>query len=120
MLLTNRPFTVARGASRSREAQRGRRRAVAAASQVGVRLSPPNAGPAGTVEVRAAAKRDAKQRIVITGMGITSCHGNDPDVFYSKCAGPPHVRNPAVFGAEARGTATAASAAGQSDLHLSG
>ncbi|PNH05925.1 3-oxoacyl-[acyl-carrier-protein] synthase I, chloroplastic [Tetrabaena socialis] len=41
---------------------------------------------AGSVSVRAAAaaKRDAKQRIVITGIGICSVHGNDPDVFYSK------------------------------------
>lgn len=31
-----------------------------------------------------ASKRDATQRIVITGMGIASCHGNDPDVFYDK------------------------------------
>ncbi len=30
------------------------------------------------------AKRDATQRVVITGMGVASCFGNDPDVFYSK------------------------------------
>jgi len=29
-------------------------------------------------------KRDATQRVVITGMGIASCFGNDPDTFYSK------------------------------------
>jgi hypothetical protein len=39
--------------------------------------------PAGSVRVYAAAKRDATQRIVITGMGVASCFGNDPDVFYS-------------------------------------
>ncbi len=32
----------------------------------------------------AAATRDPKQRIVITGIGICSVHGNDPDAFYSK------------------------------------
>ncbi|EFJ42114.1 hypothetical protein VOLCADRAFT_83790 [Volvox carteri f. nagariensis] len=40
---------------------------------------------AGSVTVRAAAAtRDPKQRIVITGIGICSVHGNDPDTFYSK------------------------------------
>lgn len=40
---------------------------------------------AGSVTVRAAAAtRDPKQRIVITGIGICSVHGNDPDAFYSK------------------------------------
>ncbi|GIL78525.1 hypothetical protein Vretimale_6120 [Volvox reticuliferus] len=40
---------------------------------------------AGSVAVRAAAAtRDPKQRIVITGIGICSVHGNDPDAFYSK------------------------------------
>ncbi|KAG2486275.1 hypothetical protein HYH03_015099 [Edaphochlamys debaryana] len=40
---------------------------------------------AGSVTVRAAAAvRDAKQRVVITGIGICSVHGNDPDVFYQK------------------------------------
>ncbi|KAG2427592.1 hypothetical protein HXX76_012246 [Chlamydomonas incerta] len=38
-----------------------------------------------SVSVRAsAAKRDPKQRIVITGIGICSVHGNDPDTFYQK------------------------------------
>ena len=37
----------------------------------------------GSVRV-CAAKRDATQRVVITGMGVASCFGNDPDVFYSK------------------------------------
>lgn len=31
-----------------------------------------------------ASKRDATKRIVITGMGIASCHGNDTGVFYDK------------------------------------
>ncbi|GFR48682.1 hypothetical protein Agub_g10637 [Astrephomene gubernaculifera] len=40
---------------------------------------------ASTVSVRASAvKRDPKQRVVITGIGICSVHGNDPDTFYSK------------------------------------
>lgn len=44
-----------------------------------------NACLAGSVAVRAAAAtRDPKQRIVITGIGVCSVHGNDPDVFYSK------------------------------------
>eukprot|EP00198_Chlamydomonas_reinhardtii_P011862 XP_001701199.1 3-ketoacyl-CoA-synthase [Chlamydomonas reinhardtii] len=38
-----------------------------------------------SVTVRASgAKRDPKQRIVITGIGICSVHGNDPDTFYQK------------------------------------
>jgi len=36
------------------------------------------------VVVRAAAARDASKRIVITGIGLASVFGNDPDVFYSK------------------------------------
>ncbi len=32
----------------------------------------------------AAKKRDPTQRVVITGMGICSVFGNDPDVFYHK------------------------------------
>ena len=42
---------------------------------------------AGSVVVRAAAAfapRDASQRIVITGMGIASCFGNDVDTFYDR------------------------------------
>mmetsp|Transcript_33636 Transcript_33636/g.74468 ORF Transcript_33636/g.74468 Transcript_33636/m.74468 type:complete len:456 (-) Transcript_33636:523-1890(-) len=38
---------------------------------------------AGAVRVQAVQK-DPKKRIVITGIGISSCFGNDPDVFYSK------------------------------------
>lgn len=40
---------------------------------------------AGTVRVQAAAfaVRDPTQRIVITGMGISSVFGNDVDVFYN-------------------------------------
>jgi 3-oxoacyl-[acyl-carrier-protein] synthase II len=40
---------------------------------------------AGAVKVQAALQqRDPKQRVVITGIGICSVFGNDPDVFYSK------------------------------------
>ncbi|KAI8469757.1 MAG: thiolase-like protein [Monoraphidium minutum] len=40
---------------------------------------------AGSVVVRAsAAKRDAKQRIVITGIGCCTVLGNDPDEFYNR------------------------------------
>ena len=39
----------------------------------------------GSVRCYAALKpRDPKQRTVITGIGLTSCFGNDPDVFYDK------------------------------------
>eukprot|EP00241_Pyramimonas_parkeae_P001608 CAMPEP_0114247332 /NCGR_PEP_ID=MMETSP0058-20121206/12967_1 /TAXON_ID=36894 /ORGANISM="Pyramimonas parkeae, CCMP726" /LENGTH=433 /DNA_ID=CAMNT_0001360633 /DNA_START=152 /DNA_END=1453 /DNA_ORIENTATION=+ len=37
----------------------------------------------GTMIVRAEAK-DPSQRIVITGMGLVSCHGNDVDTYYDK------------------------------------
>jgi len=37
---------------------------------------------AGRVVVRAAAKRDASQRVVITGIGAATCFGNDVDKFY--------------------------------------
>ena len=30
--------------------------------------------------------KDPKKRIVITGIGCCSVFGNDPDVFYKKCA----------------------------------
>lgn len=36
----------------------------------------------GSVVVRAAAEKDPKKRIVITGMGVVSCFGNDVDKFY--------------------------------------
>lgn len=36
------------------------------------------------VRAAAVAQRDPKQRIVITGLGVASVFGNDPDVFYSK------------------------------------
>lgn len=40
---------------------------------------------AGTVKVQAAAaKRDPKQRIVVTGMGCASVFGNDVDHFYNQ------------------------------------
>ena len=35
--------------------------------------------------LRAHAKKDPSQRIVITGMGVVSCFGNDVDTFYDKC-----------------------------------
>ena len=48
----------------------------------------PAAAPRGrrSLAVRAAVKRetDPKKRIVITGMGLASVFGNDPDVFYDK------------------------------------
>lgn len=37
---------------------------------------------AGTVVVRA--EKDPSKRVVITGMGVASCFGNDVDVFYDK------------------------------------
>lgn len=37
---------------------------------------------AGALVVRA--EKDPSQRIVITGMGIVSCFGNDVDQFYSR------------------------------------
>lgn len=41
--------------------------------------------PTGTVQVRAAAaQRDPSKRIVITGMGLCSVFGNDPDKFYER------------------------------------
>lgn len=36
------------------------------------------------VVVRASATRDPRKRIVITGIGLASVFGNDPDVFYNK------------------------------------
>ncbi|KAG1660277.1 hypothetical protein FOA52_006744 [Chlamydomonas sp. UWO 241] len=46
----------------------------------------------------AAAKRDASQRIVITGMGLASCFGSDPDVFYAKLlAGESGIRKITKF-----------------------
>ena len=33
--------------------------------------------------MRAAAERDPKKRVVITGMGVASCFGNDIDTFYN-------------------------------------
>jgi len=47
----------------------------------------PKTPPASTVVVRAAAatkRTDPSQRIVVTGMGIASCFGNDVDTFYNK------------------------------------
>ncbi|KAL4450667.1 hypothetical protein ABPG77_001023 [Micractinium sp. CCAP 211/92] len=46
----------------------------------------PRAARARTVAVRAAAQRetDPKKRVVITGMGIASCFGNDIDHFYDQ------------------------------------
>ena len=31
------------------------------------------------------AERDPSQRIVITGMGVVSCFGNDVDTYYNRC-----------------------------------
>lgn len=33
-----------------------------------------------------ASKKDPSQRVVITGMGVVSCFGNDVDTFYNRCA----------------------------------
>lgn len=65
-------FTGLRGA-RQGAASKGASAAAARPSQRASRLA-----------VRAAVARetDPKKRIVITGMGIASVHGNDPDVFY--------------------------------------
>jgi hypothetical protein len=35
--------------------------------------------------VRASAKRDASQRVVITGIGAATVFGNDVDTFYNRC-----------------------------------
>lgn len=48
---------------------------------------PPPPPPARSVAVRAAAvtpRTDPSQRIVVTGMGIASCFGNDVNTFYDK------------------------------------
>jgi hypothetical protein len=47
---------------------------------------------AGTVVVRAAAaaQRDPKKRVVITGIGCCTVFGNDPDEFYNRRVGPSH------------------------------
>lgn len=39
----------------------------------------------GSLAVRAAAETDPKKRIVVTGMGVVSCFGNDVDTFYDRC-----------------------------------
>eukprot|EP00877_Chromochloris_zofingiensis_P012164 jgi/Chrzof1/7200/Cz02g14160.t1_KAS1[v5.2] len=39
---------------------------------------------AGSIVVRAAATRDPSKRVVITGIGLCSVFGNDPDTFYNK------------------------------------
>lgn len=55
---------------------------------------------AGSVVVQAAAAfapRDASQRIVITGMGVASCFGNDVDTFYDRRASYPESRPPMVL-----------------------
>ncbi len=39
---------------------------------------------AAAVVTQAAAQTDPKKRVVITGMGVASCFGNDVDEFYSK------------------------------------
>jgi len=41
-----------------------------------------NSKPVRAVNVKTSAKRDPKKRIVITGLGLCSVFGNDPDVFY--------------------------------------
>jgi hypothetical protein len=45
-------------------------------------FAPPPPPFSAVVAVRA--ERDPTQRIVITGMGIASCFGNDPDKFSDK------------------------------------
>lgn len=55
---------------------------------------------AGSVVVQAAAAfapRDASQRIVITGMGVASCFGNDVDTFYDRQASYPGSRSPLLL-----------------------
>lgn len=37
----------------------------------------------GSVITQAAAQTDPKKRVVITGMGVASCFGNDVDTFYN-------------------------------------
>ncbi len=41
----------------------------------------------GSTIVCKAATRDPTQRIVITGMGVASCFGNDVDTFYDRYPG---------------------------------
>jgi len=36
------------------------------------------------VGAAAAEREDGKKRVVVTGMGLTSCFGNDPDTYYDK------------------------------------
>lgn len=43
------------------------------------------------------APRDASQRIVITGMGVASCFGNDVDTFYDRQASYPGSRFPLLL-----------------------
>lgn len=38
--------------------------------------------------VMARAEKDPKKRVVITGMGVVSCYGNDTESFYDRCARP--------------------------------
>ena len=38
----------------------------------------------GSVLVRAALETDPKKRVVITGMGVVSCFGNEVDAFYDR------------------------------------
>lgn len=40
---------------------------------------------AGSLVVRAAVETDPRKRVVITGMGVVSCFGNDVDTFYDRC-----------------------------------
>ena len=42
-------------------------------------------GYTGSTIVCKAATRDPTQRIVITGMGVVSCFGNDVNTFYDRC-----------------------------------
>lgn len=37
-----------------------------------------------TVRATTAAETDPKKRIVVTGMGVVSCFGNDVDTFYDR------------------------------------
>lgn len=48
---------------------------------------PPTRLTPGSVTVAMARETDPKKRIVITGMGVVSCFGNDVDTFYDKVRG---------------------------------